>query len=111
MPTKSDSDGGSDSVSSMIPNSALSRLPTVGVVPVLEVGCRTRHSKRAECVEHYGQLLSALVSQARLDRARLRAVRNPGRMQRDRSLLDAPAAAEPIVAVVEHLITFEVAVI
>ena len=70
-------------------------------------------SERPEGVDHDGELVEPLRAEAALDRARLRAVRVPARVQRDRAAADARALAGLVVAAdVEHdLVAVDVGVV
>ena len=69
------------------------------------VSCRGRTR-----VDHHGQLVGAGHVAAGDDRAGVRAVRDAARVERERRLLDAAAAAEPAADVVEHLVGLHVRV-
>ena len=61
-------------------------------------------------IEHDGQFFGALRIFARHDRARMRPVRNPARMQRDRAGLDAFAGTKISAHIEEDLVGFNVVV-
>ena len=74
---------------------------------------RLAQVQRAERVDHDGQLVEVLGADRPLGRAGLRAVGEAGRVQRDRALLDAGAAAGLVVAagVEQHLVGVDVVVV
>src|ERR1700752_5258081 len=70
------------------------RVPRLPVAPVVELLREARDLQRVKRVAHDGELVSLVQADALLRQPRLRPVWEPGRMQRDRSHLDALARAE-----------------
>src|SRR5918994_6880527 len=72
----------------------LARPPRVRVARIVELARERRQPQGAERVPHHGELLGAAGAERLLDQARLRPVRKPGWMHRDRAHLDLLAAPE-----------------
>src|SRR6266516_6519043 len=66
--------------------------------------------QRVLCIEHYRELFRARRVLAGHDRARMRAVRNAARMQRDRAALDSAARAKIPAHIKQYLVGFDVVV-
>src|SRR4051795_7130545 len=73
-------------------------VPGPGVSGVLDREGGLAEIQRPECVNHDGQLVEELGADRPFHRTRLGAVREAGRVQRDRPLLDARAPAGLVIA-------------
>src|SRR3954449_8251865 len=69
-------------------------VPRVGVLAVVEILRELRELERMERVAHHSELVRLVRADRFLREAGLRAVRQPGRMERDRADVDAAARAE-----------------
>src|SRR3954454_17721127 len=83
-------------------------VPAAPVLPVVETLRELRELQRVERVAHDGELVRLVEADALLRQAGLRAMRQAGRMQRDRPDLDALARAEVSGDVIDHLLRLEV---
>src|SRR5436305_10871475 len=86
-------------------------VPGVRVLPVVELLRELRELERMERVAHHGELVRLLHADRLLGEPRLRPVREPGRMQRDRADLDALARAEVAGDGIDHLLRLQVRVV
>ncbi len=75
------------------PGASSARQPRIRVAAVLQGGRLLRELERVEGVDHDRQLLGRLLADGRLGRARVRAVRDAGRVERERRDADARAGS------------------
>src|SRR4051794_18716938 len=87
------------------------RIPRAPVRPVVEVARERRQPQRVERVAHHGELVGLVHPDRLLGKPGLRPVRQPRRMERDRSDLDALARAEVAGDVIDHLLRLQVRVV
>ena len=87
------------------------RHPAIGVSLVLALQREGRDVQGVEGVTHHGQFFRARLANARLHRARMRAVRESPGVQAEVVLLHPPAAHEVALGVVDHLVRVHVGVV
>src|SRR3954451_3252461 len=83
-------------------------VPRVGVLAVVEILRELRELERMERVAHHSELVRLVRADRFLREAGLRAVREPGRMERDRADVDAAARAELAGDVIDHLLGLQI---
>ncbi len=83
-------------------------VPGERVLAVVEVARERRQAQRVERVAHDRQLARLVQPDRLLGEPRLRPVRQPGRMQRDRADVDALPRAEVAGDVIDHLLALQI---